>query len=1171
MACEPTTDLGDEGAAADGGLGMDSLASGADQPPALGADEIDRIVQSRHDMPHRVLGPQPARGGQWTTVRAFMPHARRVVLRLFGEPSAEYDMHRAHPEGLYQTQIPRPADSIDYEYLVQEEGRAPYRCSDPYRFRGIRFSGEDQRLFVRGEHLRLFEKLGARPATRGGVRGVEFAVWAPHAQRVSVVGTFNAWDGRRHPMQRVAACGVWELFVPGVGPGDLYKYEIKTPGGSLFLKSDPFAIHAEPPPNCASIVHDLSRHVWEDEAWMGEGRAAAVRERGINASAWMEPTVEQSSAASADELLASVAATGCTYVELPAWGDGRASASLFAFGPPFAAPQHLMAWVDRCHRHGLGVLLRDAGRKILPALADLCWFDGTQLYERAGDARSAPAFDLTKGEVRSILLSNAAFWLERYHVDAIRTDLAGAAFLAGLLKEYRDRVPGLRLLVREDATAPTLSGREIARVVTGRHDDPFAVLGMHPHPKRVAAEIPGDAAVVVRAMLPAALAVQVLATDEPAIVHEMKRIDEAGLFEACLPEAPADYRLRVFDRRGGSRETIDCYTLRDFSFGRDDQRLFGEGNHYGIYERLGAHPRQVGTVPGVSFAVWAPNAEGVAVVGSFNDWNGLVHQMKRHGTSGVWEMFVPGVAEGDLYKFEFRARSGHVFLKADPYAFYTETPPATASVVYRLEGVHAWRDSAWMAKRRAVDPWREPIAIYELHLGSWLRGDDNRPLSYRDLAAKLVPYVKTLGFTHIELLPIAEHPYEPSWGYQVSNFYAPTSRFGTPADLMEFVDQCHANDIGVILDWVAGHFPKDAHALAWFDGTHLYEHADPRKGEHPDWGTLIFNYGRHEVENFLIANALFWLEMYHFDGLRVDAVASMLYLDYSRPAYGDWIPNFYGGNENLEAIEFLKHTNSILHARFPGILMIAEEFDLLAQHLPAGRPGRAWLRLQVEHGLDARYAHLHERAAGGAEGAARQAHLQHHVCLQRELHPCAVARRGGAPEALVARQDAGRGLGAVRQPPPAVHLHVRSPRQEAALHGRRTGAGKRVGSCARAGVALAGKQGEPRARLVLPGPQPRLSVGAGVVRSRLQAGRIRVARGRQRRREHHRLPAQGQGSARRCAVRGQLLGRVPPRPPHRCPLSRRLHPAVRQQRQTIWRLRRRGPGARRARRGGPLA
>jgi 1,4-alpha-glucan branching enzyme len=937
MACDSSTDPDDEGARgagdrpaslarrlpapADAELGMDSPAAGESGPAALSPDEIERIVQSRHDEPYRVLGPQPARGGRWTVVRAFMPHARRVVLRLLGEQAAEYDMQRVHPEGLYQTQIPRPTKTINYEYLVHEEGRAPYRCSDPYRFRHVRFTAEDERLFVRGEHTRLFEKLGARPSTPGGVPGVEFAVWAPNAQRVSVVGAFDAWDGRRHAMQRVAACGVWELFVPGVGPGDLYKYEIKTFDGAVFLKSDPFATHAEPPPNRASIVHDLGRHAWRDEAWMRGGRAATVRQRGIDAAAWTAQTAEQwrEGASSFEELLASVAAQGHTYIELPAPENGRASASLFAFGPPFAAPEDLVAWMDACHRHGLGVLLRDPGRNIPPGLTDLAWFDGTQLYERAGDAAfSAAAFDLTKGEVRSVLLSIAAFWIERYHVDAIRTDLAGAAFLADLLASYRERTPGLRLLVGEPAAAPTLSGREMARIVAGRHDDPFAVLGPH-------AATAEHAEPVVRAMMPGSLAVQVLPAHQPEIIHEMKMIDDAGLFEARLPEMPADYRLRVFDRGGGSRETIDCYTLRDFTFGREDRRLFGEGNHYRIYERLGAHPRLVGPVSGVSFAIWAPNAEGVSVVGSFNGWNGLMHQMKRHGTSGVWELFVPGAAEGDLYKFELRVPNGHVFLKTDPYAFYTEVPPATASVVHRLEGIHAWRDDAWMEQRRAGNPWQQPLAIYEVHLGSWMRGPGDRALSYRELAAKLVPYVRTLGFTHIELLPIAEHPYEPSWGYQVSNFYAPTSRFGAPEDLMEFVEQCHANGIGVILDWVPGHFPKDAHALAWFDGTHLYEHADPRKGEHPDWGTLIFNYGRHEVENFLIANALFWLEMYHFDGLRVDAVASMLYLDYSRPRYGGWIPNVYGGNENLEAIEFLKHTNSILHARFPGVLMIAEE------------------------------------------------------------------------------------------------------------------------------------------------------------------------------------------------------------------------------------------------------
>ena len=436
-----------------------------------------------------------------------------------------------------------------------------------------------------------------------------------------------------------------------------------------------------------------------------EGRAATVRERGINAAAWTARTSgrDRAAASSMDELLASVAAEGCTYVELPAPEDGRASASLFAFGPPFAAPEDLVAWIDACHRHGLGVLLRDTGCNLPPALGDLAWFDGTQLYERTGEAPSASAFDLAKGEVRSILLSNAAFWLERYHVDAIRTDLAGAAFLADLFAGYRDRSPGLRLLVREDARRPRFPvGRSHASSPGGTTIRSLCWV-LHRTKWRRTAAMQRRSSSGRCCQAPSRC--RCCRRIQSEIIHEMKMIDDAGLFEACLPEAPADYRLRVFDRRGGSQKTIDCYTLRDFTFGREDQRLFGEGNHYRIYERLGAHPRQVGTVPGVSFAVWAPNAEGVSVVGSFNGWNGLVHQMKRHGTSGVWEMFVPGAAEGDLYKFELRAPNGHVFLKTDPYAFYTEVPPATASVVHRLEGVHAWRDAAWMEQRRAGNPW----------------------------------------------------------------------------------------------------------------------------------------------------------------------------------------------------------------------------------------------------------------------------------------------------------------------------------------------------------------------------------------------------------------------------------------------------------------------------------
>ena len=352
--------------------------------------------------------------------------------------------------------------------------------------------------------------------------------------------------------------------------------------------------------------------------------------------------------------------------------------------------------------------------------------------------------------------------------------------------------------------------------------------------------------------------------------------------------------------------------------------MFAQGNHYQIYEKLGAHRRHYQGIDGVGFAVWAPNAMAVSVVGPFNQWDGRCHPMRRHDDSGIWELFLPNLGNGELYKFNIRSHNGECFLKSDPFALFMETAPDTASIVYDIDGIHPWGDAGWLEQRGRMDLWRSPISIYEVHLGSWMRGPDGRHLDYQQLAERLIPYVREMGFTHIEILPIAEHPYEPSWGYQVSNFYAPTSRLGRPEQLMAFIDQCHQNGIGVLLDWVAGHFPQDAHALAQFDGTHLFEHADPRQGEHKDWGTLIFNYGRHEVENFLIANALFWLERYHFDGLRVDAVASMLYLDYSRKP-GEWIPNEYGGNENLEAIEFLKHTNAIVHARLPGVMMIAEE------------------------------------------------------------------------------------------------------------------------------------------------------------------------------------------------------------------------------------------------------
>jgi 1,4-alpha-glucan branching enzyme len=353
--------------------------------------------------------------------------------------------------------------------------------------------------------------------------------------------------------------------------------------------------------------------------------------------------------------------------------------------------------------------------------------------------------------------------------------------------------------------------------------------------------------------------------------------------------------------------------------------LFGEGHWLRAWEKMGARPAAQGSLSGYSFVVWAPNARGVSVIGSFNDWNAEAHPMRGLGPSGLWELFIPGVGPGELYKFEIRPIHGPALVKTDPFGLASELPPRTASITSDL-GQHAWRDEPWMAQRRERPVLDAPMATYEVHPGSWRRNplEGNRPLTWRELAVELIPYVQELGFTHIELLPIMEHPFDGSWGYQVTGYYAPTSRYGTPDDFRFFVDECHVHGIGVILDWVPGHFPKDGHGLAQFDGTALYEHADPRQGEHQDWGTLVFNYGRHEVRNFLLSNALFWLHSFHIDGLRVDAVASMIYLDYSRRE-GEWVPNVHGGRENLEAIDFLRELNALTHGHFPGSVTIAEE------------------------------------------------------------------------------------------------------------------------------------------------------------------------------------------------------------------------------------------------------
>jgi 1,4-alpha-glucan branching enzyme len=457
-------------------------------------------------------------------------------------------------------------------------------------------------------------------------------------------------------------------------------------------------------------------------------------------------------------------------------------------------------------------------------------------------------------------------------------------------------------------------------IVAGTSPDPFASLGR----RRVVVD--GQDALVFRTFQPGALEGQLVTDDR---VFGMQRKRREGLFEAIVrldARTPEDvaYRFRV--REGtATRDVIDPYQFGQV-LSDVDLHLFAEGTQYRAWERFGAHCMAIGGVTGVHFAVWAPNAQRVSVIGDFNRWDGRVHPMRRLLPSGVWELFVPGLAAGETYKFEVRTPEGDLLQKADPYARRAEVPPQTASVIWS-EGAYQWRDQDWMRDRPSQDGWQaRPMSVYEVHPGSWQRvpEEGDRCQTYRELADTLVPYVKELGFTHIELMPIMEHPFSGSWGYQVVGFFAPTSRFGTPDDFRYFVDQCHVHGLAVILDWVPGHFPKDAHGLAQFDGTALYEHDDPKKGEHQEWGTLVFNYGRDEVRSFLFSNALYWLEEFHLDGLRVDAVASMLYLDYSRKA-GEWIPNEHGGRENLEAVEFLRQLNTLTHGRVPGTVTIAEE------------------------------------------------------------------------------------------------------------------------------------------------------------------------------------------------------------------------------------------------------
>ncbi|MBW3575400.1 MAG: 1,4-alpha-glucan branching protein GlgB [Actinobacteria bacterium] len=453
---------------------------------------------------------------------------------------------------------------------------------------------------------------------------------------------------------------------------------------------------------------------------------------------------------------------------------------------------------------------------------------------------------------------------------------------------------------------------ELSSLVSGDHDHPHRLLGPHAD----------GGETVVRALHPAAVAMRVLLPAGDRI--DMRPVHGAGLFSATVPGAETSgYRLEAEYPGGVTVDFDDPYRFGP-TLGHVDLHLLNEGRHRRLWEVLGAHPREIDGVAGTSFAVWAPNARSVRVVGGFNLWDGRLHPMRSLGSSGFWELFLPGVGVGDRYKFEILTGAGHLTLKADPVAFAAALPPATDSIV--TESSHQWGDGDWLARRHAEEWLDRPLSIYEVHLGSWRRvpDEDRRPLTYRELAEQLPAYVAELGFTHVELMPVAEHPFAGSWGYQVTSYYAPTARFGSPDDFRALVDALHAKDIGVILDWVPGHFPRDDWALARFDGTALYEHEDPRIGSHEEWGTLVFNYGRNEVANFLVANASYWLEEFHLDGLRVDGVASMLYLDYARKE-GEWIPNPSGGRENLEAVAVLRELNEVVHQAHPGALMIAEE------------------------------------------------------------------------------------------------------------------------------------------------------------------------------------------------------------------------------------------------------
>ena len=612
---------------------------------------------------------------------------------------------------------------------------------------------------------------------------------------------------------------------------------------------------------------------------------------------------------------------------------------------------------------------------------------------------------------------------------------------------------------RKAAPRAALDEPAVEAIVAGSHPDPFAVLGVH--------EVAGG--LLARAFVDGAAELEAYTlSDEPA--GSLARRHDAGFFEGPLTissRQPLKYRAR---NAGGEWWGADPYSFGPV-LGPMDDYYMREGTHLRLFERMGAHAIHHEGADGVHFAVWAPNASRVSVVGDFNAWDGRRHVMRLRRDTGIWEIFVPWVAAGLPYKFEILGPDGvRLPLKADPFARASELRPATASVV-APELDHAWGDAAHREHWSTVDARRQPISIYEVHPGSWQR-DGEGFLSWDELADRLIPYVVDMGFTHIEFLPVTEHPYDPSWGYQTTGLYAPSARFGPPEGFARFVDGAHRAGVGVILDWVPAHFPTDEHGLARFDGTALYEHEDPRQGFHPDWNTAIYNFGRQEVFAYLINNALYWSEIYHVDGLRVDAVASMLYLDYSRKE-GEWVPNQYGGRENLDAVAFLQAMNRAVYGKHPGRVTFAEEFDLLAQGLGPGLRRRPRLRLQVEHGLDARHPRLFRPRADLPLLPPQRADLRPALCLHRELRAAAQPRRGRARQGLADRQDARRRLAAVREPSRLLRVHVGLSRQEAAVHGPGIRTGRRMVRGPRPRLVAARHRRAPGRASSRSRPQPR--------------------------------------------------------------------------------------------------